>query len=147
MALLGILAWPANKNSEVKNLSIKEGREITAPLIVEGEAKGAWFFEASFPIKITDEQGNVLGSSFVQAKGDWMTENFVLFKGEVTYASKTRIKGFLVLAKDNPSGLPQYDRQIKIPVILSPAGYTKINVYFNNSKMDPEASCNKVFPV
>ena len=53
----------------------------------------------------------------------------------------------MVLAKDNPSGLPEYAKEIKIPVILSPAGYTTIKVFFNNSKMDPEASCNKVFSV
>ena len=114
---------------------------------MEGGARGSWFFEASFPIKITDEQGNVLGSSFVQAQSDWMTENFVPFKGEITYASESGGKGFLVLSKDNPSGLPENDKEIKIPIILSPTEYTKLNVYFNNSNFDPEYSCNKVFSV
>lgn len=147
MVLAGILLWPPQKsaNSDIKNLSVKSGQKITAPLIVEGEARGTWFFEASFPIKITDEQGNVLGSSFVQAQDDWMTENFVMFKGNIDFASKTGGKGFLVLAKDNPSGLPEYDKEVKIPVIFDPTGYTKIKVFFNNNKLDPEVSCNKVF--
>jgi len=133
------------KKPEAKVTSVKSGQEINAPLVVEGEAKGSWFFEGSLPIKITDEQGNVLGNSFATAKTDWMTENFVAFSGTVSYESKTGGKGFLVVAKDNPSGLAQYDKEIKIPVVLKPAGYTTIKVYFNNDKMDPEISCNKVF--
>lgn len=30
---------------------------IKNPLIVRGEARGQWFFEASFPVKIFDENG------------------------------------------------------------------------------------------
>ncbi len=138
-----------NKNPEsndIKVFSPESGQTISSPLQVSGEARGTWFFEASFPIKIIDESGNVLGSSYVQAKSDWMTENFVPFSGEVSYVSKVRANGFLVLSKDNPSGLPQNDKEVRIPVTLEPVGYTKIKVFFNNSKMDPEASCNKVFP-
>lgn len=133
--------------SDIRRLSVESGQEITSPLTVEGEAKGTWFFEASFPIKITDESGNILGTSYTQAQSDWMTEDFVPFTGKITYASKTGGNGFLVLAKDNPSGLPEYDKEIKIPVVLSPVGYATIKVYFNNDKLDPEFSCNKVFPV
>jgi len=143
--LIAVLMFVNIGNSDVKNLSVKSGQKITSPLVVEGEAKGSWFFEGSFPIKITDEQGNVLGTSYVQAKTDWMTEDFVKFSGTVSYESKTEGKGFLVLANDNPSGLPEYAKEVKIPVILTPAGYTTIKVYFSNNNLDPEVSCNKVF--
>lgn len=150
IVLVGFLMWPSNKpnnNSDIKDLSIESGQKITNPLTVQGQARGSWFFEGSFPIKITDEKGNVLGSSFVTAQGEWMTENFVPFKGETEFASSTGGKGFLVLSKDNPSGLPEYDKQIKIPITFDATGYTKIKVFFNNNKLDPEISCNKVFPV
>jgi len=149
LILVGILIFvPAGRtgNSDVKIFSLKSGQKISSPLTVEGEAKGTYFFEASFPIKILDESGNVLGTSFVQAQSDWMTESFVPFKGIITYSSKTGGKGFLVFAKDNPSGLPEYDKEFKLPVVLEPAGYTKIKVFFNNNNLDPEVSCNKVFP-
>lgn len=133
--------------SDLKIFSLKLGQKISSPLTVEGKAKGTYFFEASFPIRVIDEFGNVLGSSFVQTQSDWMTESFVPFKGTITYASKTGGKGFLVFAKDNPSGLPEYDKEFKLPVVLEPSGYTKIRVYFNNNKLDPEISCNKVFPI
>ncbi len=143
LVLLGVVIFVKNPEAEV--FSIKLGQEISSPLIVEGRARGNWFFEASLPIKITDEQGNVLGSSFGTAQGEWMTNDFVNFKGKVSYDSKDGGKGFLVVAKDNPSGLAKYDKEIKIPVILKPSGYTKVKVFFSNNKMDPEISCNKVF--
>ncbi len=147
LALAGFLFFNfENFFSDVKNLSVKKGQEITSPLIIEGEAKGTWFFEANFPIKIIDEQGNVLGTSYVQAQSDWMTEDYVPFKGQITYASKTGGNGFLVLSKDNPSGLPEHDKEIKIPVVLQAVGYTTIKVFFSNSQLDPEVSCDKVFP-
>ena len=155
LALIVVLVWPFN-NSDVKNLSVKAGQEIGTPLFVEGEAKGTWFFEGDFPIKITDEQGNVLGSSYVKSEGDpaknsgasWMTEDFVKFYGQITYSSKTGGNGFLVLQKDNPSGLPEYDKKIKIPVVLQKTGYTTVKVYFSNSQMNPNANpCDKVFSV
>lgn len=135
------------QSSDVKVFSLQAGQEITTPLLVEGEAKGTWFFEASFPIKVTDEQGNILGASFVQAQSDWMTEDFVPFKGEISFVSPVEQKGFLILAKDNPSGLPENDKEIKIPVILKQTEMIVVKAYFNNSNMDPEASCNKVFAV
>jgi hypothetical protein len=136
-----------NSDNDVEVYNIKANQEVDSPLIVEGKAKGTYFFEASFPIRILDEAGNVLGSSYVQAQSDWMTEDYVDFKGQITFSTATGGKGFLVFAKDNPSGLPEYDKEMRIPVILKPTGMTTVKVYFNNSKLDPEFSCNKVFPV
>lgn len=148
--LLAVLVLPKNMQSQdIKNLSVKSGQKITSPLVVEGQTR-LYFFEGSFPIQITDEAGNVLGQSYVQATEDWMTENFVPFKGQIEFISEKEQKGFLVLKKDNPSGLPENDKETKIPVVImppNPAETMKVKVYFNNSKMDPEASCNKVFPV
>jgi len=143
--LIAVLFFVRVDNADVKNISIKSGQEITSPLTVEGEARGSYFFEGTFPIKILDENGTELGTSFVRAEGDWMTEDFVKFNGNITFTSKTPGKGFLVFAKDNPSGLPQYDKEVRIPVTFKTTGMTNIKVYFSNNKMDPEISCNKVF--
>ncbi len=143
--LAGILLWPKSDNSDVRVFSPKSGQEIDSPLSVEGEARGTYFFEGSFPIKIVDENDNVLGTSYVQATSDWMTEDFVAFKGEISFAVKTGGKGYLVFMKDNPSGLPEYDKEFRLPITLKPVGFTKVQVYFNNNQLDPEISCNKVF--
>jgi len=85
-------------------------------LSINGSARGTWFFEASFPIQITDSKGNVLQESFASATSDWMTENFVPFNCQMTLNSNIKGQVNLVLKKDNPSGLPQFDDQLIIPI-------------------------------
>ncbi len=121
---------------------------IKSPVTVEGEARGTWFFEASFPIKLYDENNVLLGTAIAQAEGDWMTENFVKFKTVLIYNVTKAGKGMLVLEKDNPSGLPENADELRVPIKYE-VGVEAMTVkaYFNNSNMDPEVSCNKVFSV
>ncbi len=93
----------------------KVNAKIAGPLVVKGEAQGTWYFEASFPVKLLDEKGQVVAQTAAQAQGDWMTENFVPFEATLTFTA-TSGKGMLVLERDNPSGLPQNDAQVRIPV-------------------------------
>jgi hypothetical protein len=90
--------------------------EIDSPLTITGSARGNWYFEASFPVKIYDANGQLLGSHFATAQGDWMTEDFVPFTSTLTFTTPTTATGTLVLEKDNPSGLPEHDNSITIPV-------------------------------
>ncbi len=119
---------------------------IKSPLEFKGEAHGSWFFEASFPVKIIDESGNVLGQTVARAKSDWMTDEFVPFEGKIEFTPLAE-NGYIVFEKDNPSGLPENAEEYKIPVRIEKAETMAVKVYFNNEKMDPEFSCNKVFPV
>ncbi len=89
---------------------------VTSPLVIKGEARGYWFFEASFPVKIKSLSGEVLGSGIAQAEGEWMTEDFVPFTATINFNAGTGTSGVLVLEKDNPSGLPEYDNKLEIPV-------------------------------
>lgn len=92
------------------------GQVITSPVAIEGQARGYWYFEASFPVKLTDEYGNLMALAPAQAQGEWMTENFVPFKVTLTFDKGTATKGYLILEKDNPSGDPAKDQSLKIPV-------------------------------
>jgi len=89
---------------------------IASPLIITGQARGNWFFEASFPIKLLDENNQEIGTTIAQAKSDWMTENFVPFEAVLNFTAPTGQKGKLILKKDNPSGLSEYDDQLEIPI-------------------------------
>ena len=106
-------------NLKVSNLA--PNQEITSPLIILGEAKG-WYFEASFPVKIEDEKGNTLAASLAQANppagGDWMTNEFVPFEAKLEFKKPTSSKGFVILSKDNPSGLEKNAESVQIPVIF-----------------------------
>jgi hypothetical protein len=93
------------------------GAEVASPISVVGMARGTWYFEASFPIEILDASGKSIAQSPAEAQSDWMTEDFVPFKATVAFPKQPAgSKGTIVLHKDNPSGEPERDRSISIPV-------------------------------
>lgn len=96
---------------------IKEAKLIKSPLILTGEARGYWFFEASFPVEIIDGNNNLLAQGLAQAHGDWMTEESVPFTVEsLKFETPATDTGTLVLKRDNPSGLPENDANLTIPI-------------------------------
>jgi hypothetical protein len=98
-----------------------EGSTLSSPIKLSGEARGYWFFEASFPITVVDWDGLIIGEGYATAEGDWMTEEFVPFTATVTYslpANTPYKRGAIILQKDNPSGLPENDDALEIPVML-----------------------------
>ena len=94
--------------------------KISSPVKVSGQARGYWFFEASFPVKIVDAKGVVLGQGVAQAKTDWMTQEFVAFDALVEFSQSDDSNGFIILEKDNPSGLPENANELRWPVEFSP---------------------------
>lgn len=92
---------------------------ITSPVALRGKARGMWFFEAEFPVKLTGADGATLASGIARADGEWMTEDFVPFEVTLSFtAPRSGSKGRLILSKSNPSGLPANDDQLVIPVKL-----------------------------
>ncbi|MFA6466674.1 MAG: Gmad2 immunoglobulin-like domain-containing protein [Patescibacteria group bacterium] len=104
--------------SMIKVTEPKAGQFITSPLLIKGQARGTWFFEASFPIVLTDAQGEEITTVVATAKEDWMTEDFVDFEAELTFTKPENLNGFLIFKKDNPSGLPANDDSISLPVFF-----------------------------
>lgn len=104
----------------IRVLNPAAGEVITSPLQIIGEARGSWFFEASFVIQLLDAQDNILGQTIATAESDWMTEDFVPFSATMEYSSSTTKTGTLVFIKDNPSGLKENDAQFRLPVLLAP---------------------------
>lgn len=96
----------------------KPEASVTSPLVVEGRARGNWYFEASFPVEVLDEDGSSLGIGIAEAQGEWMTVEFVPFSGKVVFSKPKGSEGTVVFRKDNPSGLPENDDSVSIPVIF-----------------------------
>ncbi len=92
---------------------------ISSPVTITGKARGNWFFEAVFPVQIIDGNGKVLGSGQAHATGDWMTTEYVPFSAQVSFSGAETRNGFLLFKKDNPSGLPENDATIAVPVSFS----------------------------
>jgi hypothetical protein len=138
---------PPQSEDKIKVTKPLPNEIVSSPIEIEGEARGSWFFEASFPIQLLDENGEIVGQGIAQAQSDWMTTDFVPFKAEIGFPPNLSGKGILVFKKDNPSGLPENYEEIRVQVIFQSVEATTIKIFLNNDKLDPEFSCNKVFPV
>jgi hypothetical protein len=111
--------WPkGNCRSDLIQVDVPlPGARISSPLTLSGKARGTWFFEGDFPVLLLDAQGNKIAESYASAKGEWMTENFVNFEGILHFDdSFSGTRGTLILKKDNPTGLPQFDDALEIPL-------------------------------
>jgi len=98
---------------------LRPNQIIQSPLVIKGEARGSWFFEGDFPIVLVNWDGLIIAEGIAQAKGEWMTEDFVSFEAEIEF-EKPIIKnnGYLIFRKDNPSGLPEHDDALEIPIFF-----------------------------
>jgi len=110
------------KSNLIKVFKPRPSEEVISPLQITGEARGYWYFEASFPVELRDANGNVLVSYYATAEDEWMTEEFVPFKTTLEFAEPTTAAGVLILRKDNPSGLPEHDDALIVPVRFAPSG-------------------------
>lgn len=85
---------------------------------VTGKARGTWYFEATFPVKVLDASGKTLATGIAHAQGDWMTTEFVPFTVNITVPNSYIGKATLVLQKDNPSGLPEHEASVSFPFTI-----------------------------
>ena len=99
--------------------SPRPGEVISSPLTIVGQARGTWYFEASFPIVLRTLGGEVLVTGHAEALDEWMTNEFVPFKAVLEFGSIAEKDLILELKKDNPSGLPEHDDSVWIPVRLN----------------------------
>lgn len=107
------------ENASIEIFSPLPQQSITSPLTITGKARGNWFFEASFPISIVNWDGLIIGQGIAQAQGEWMTEEFVPFEARITFDKATyKNNGSIILQKDNPSGLPENDDALEIPIFF-----------------------------
>jgi len=95
---------------------------IKSPLVITGEARGSWFFEASFPVILTDWDGLIIAQGVAKAQSEWMTEDFVPFTATLLFKNpaypKNKNNGSLILKKDNPSGLPAHNDALEISILF-----------------------------
>lgn len=90
--------------------------EVASPLTVKGMARGNWFFEASFPVRLLDASGTEIARGIAQTAKEWMTTEFIPFEATLTFVAPVSGSGTLVLEKENPSGLPEHADELRIPV-------------------------------
>lgn len=102
--------------SQLETTCVRGRWVTTSPLVVKGRARGNWYFEASFPIRLLDGNGKEIAVGIAQAQGEWMTTEYVRFEATLVFEAPETDTGTLVLEKDNPSGLPENADEFRIPV-------------------------------
>jgi hypothetical protein len=100
-------------------VSVENNELINSPFVLKGSAPGYWFFEGSLPVELQDSDNNVIVTTFASALSDWMTTDLVDFKALLEFET-TASSGYVVIKKDNPSGLPENDKSIIFPVKFLP---------------------------
>lgn len=92
--------------------------EISSPVTVRGEARGTWFSEGSFVVKLLDANQKELTHENATSTKEWMTEEFIPFQAVLTFdmSNVDTDTGTIILEKDNPSGLPENAGKLEIPV-------------------------------
>jgi len=112
------LEWHNATIDDIRVAQPQAGNSVGRSFTVAGEARGGWFFEASFPMEIRDANGNQLLQGFIEAQGEWMTSEFVPFSTTTRIAGSYTGPATLILHRDNASGLPEHDKSVAIPIVI-----------------------------
>lgn len=109
----------------IRIFSPMSGEKISSPLRISGEARGNWFFEADFPVVLTNWDGLIIAEGIATAQDEWMTTDFVPFTAELEFDDPSfpespeehfSRRGSLILMKSNASGLPEHDDALEVPI-------------------------------
>lgn len=120
--------WPFEAKPDLIRISsVEPNGAISSPLTITGEARGYWFFEADFPVVLTNWDGLIIAEGIAVAQSEWMTEDFVPFTVTLEFTSPYKEgdpdfmkRGSLILHRSNPSDLPENDDALEIPIIFDP---------------------------
>lgn len=108
--------YTSSKGIRVTIYAPTSNQKVASPVAVVGQVPGSWSFEASFPVELLDSTNKVVATGTAHVLGDWMTSQLTPFSASLTYSVSPTGNGTLVLHKDNPSGLPQNDDEVRIPI-------------------------------
>ncbi len=105
-------------SARVKVTTPVKNTTVGSTFAVKGEAPGNWFFEADFPIQVRDKDGGVIARTYASALGEWMTTQQVEFSSTIIVEGGYKGPATLILMRSNPSGLPENDDAVEIPITI-----------------------------
>ena len=110
----------ASKDDLIEVFSPSINQMIDSTIFIKGKARGFWFFEASFPLSVYSESGNLVLQSYVNADSTWMTEDFVPFSKTIHLKNPPTTKlGTIVFHKANASGMKEHADSLILPIQFS----------------------------
>ena len=107
----------AGDTNPLKDVNIESGSIISSPFTIIGEIDSSYIFEGTFPIALKDEGGDTIANAVASQAppSNWTTDGYVKFSAVLTFSTDAK-SGTVVLSNDNPSGLPENQREYAIPV-------------------------------
>lgn len=96
----------------------ERGTTVARPVFVKGRARGTWFSGGSFPVKVMNDNGKLIGEGRAKATGSTAGENFVYFSGYIPSSLPANGRAVLVFAAADPERLPELERELRVRVLL-----------------------------
>ena len=85
---------------------------------IAGVAPNGWYFEAVFPIQVRDPDDNLIATGQGHAESDWTIAGPVPFTASIALDGDYSGPADLILLRDNPSGLPENDDEVTVPIVI-----------------------------
>jgi len=128
--------------------SPRQNSLVSSPLNISGTIYGDnWIaFEGQAgTVKLVNSKGKVLAFGILKTEEDWMKLP-VKFETTLEFVLSQEENGKLIFKNENPSGDEQRNKEYILNVKIKRTGETlTVKVFWGNSNLDPEFSCNKVF--
>lgn len=108
-----------DKTSDYINIkSPKKNDVISSPVVVKGEARGSWYFEGDFPVRLETDKGEIVAETYATALDDWATDDYVPFELSIVFDMPVATSGRIVLMNNNPSGIDKNKMNVVVPVLF-----------------------------
>jgi len=133
-------------SKKIEVYDIKEGQVVVSPLVIKGRVFGGnWIgFEGQVgTVDLIGSDGTKLGSAILTAVSDWM-QLPIDFQAILVFEAAEDGTASLVFHNENPSGLPERDETMNLPLTVSGAK-RKVAIYLG--KQSGGDSCTEVFAV
>lgn len=128
-------------------LYIEDIQSISLGDTVKGKVSGSWFFEGEFPVRVLDEDMELI-STLVARADYWMTSDTVPFQFDLDFELEESSELTLRFEKSNPSDMIENADHVDWKVKINVAQETMVvNAFFPNSDMGSLQDCSKVYPV
>ncbi len=106
-------------SDSIQITSPRPNQVVTKSFVIQGSARGFWFFEGQMNAELRDLQNNLLGKTTLTADANWMSEEFVPYSGLLEFKNDVKAKnGLLIVQSSNPSGLLQNSKELIVPVVF-----------------------------
>lgn len=133
---------PAEKNITVE--SPKANETVAFPFSIKGQAR---VFENTFNVRIKNYDGAILYEDIAMTNAP-DSGIFGDYEKKIDYLLRQPENNNLILEVLDYSAKDGSEQDlVSIPVSINLGDAREIKIFLGNSKLDPEFSCNKVFPV